>query len=166
VRSADIPLLNAIGAGKFAVGEPQCGTGEALLYSVGGYVVPFFMITSATVSHSLELFARLLAAMPLVDGEAEPRMNVISYSSVEGGNVTIVMPRAKHRPDCYYAEGAAGRLVSPGALDMAGLVVTPRECDFETITADEAAAMLREVAMPQGGVDAVLAKLKKCDEKN
>ena len=160
VRSADIPLLKAIATGEIVMGAPQCGTGGALLYSVGGYVVPFFMITSATVSHSLELFARLLAAMPLVDGEAEPRMNVISYSPADGGYVTIVMPRAKHRPDCYYAEGAAGRLVSPGALDMAGLVVTPRECDFETITADEAAAMLREVAMPQNVVDAVLDELK------
>jgi hypothetical protein len=43
---------------------------------------------------------------------------------------------------------------------MAGLVVTPRECDFETITADEAATMLREVAMPQNVVDAVLDELK------
>lgn len=166
VRSADIPLLNAIATGEFVMGAPQCGTGEALLYSVGGYVVPFFMITSSTVSHSLELLARLLAAMPLVDGEAEPRMNVISYSQAGGNYVTVVIPRAKHRPDCYYADDASKRLVSPGTLDMAGLVVAPRECDFENITADEAAAMLREVAMPQGGVDAVLAKLKKCDEKN
>mgnify|MGYP003290955297 CR=1 FL=1 len=166
VRSADVPLLNAIGAGEFAVGEPLCSIGEALLYSVGGYVVPFFMITSATVSHSQMLFERLLAAMPLVDGEAEPRMNVISYSQAGGSYVTVVIPRAKHRPDCYYADDASKRLVSPGTLDMAGLVVTPRECDFENIKADEAAAMLREVAMPQGGVDAVLAKLKKCDEKN
>ena len=52
-------------------------------------------------------------------------------------------------------------MVSPGALDMAGLVVTPRECDFESITADEAAAMLREVAMPQDVADGVFDMLKK-----
>ena len=53
--------------------------------------------------------------------------------------------------------------MSPGALDMAGLVVTPRECDFETITADEAVAMLREVAMPQSVVDDITEKLKSAE---
>ena len=38
-------------------------------------------------------------------------------------------------------------MVSPGTLDMAGLVVTPLEKDFVGITAEEAVAMLREVAM-------------------
>ena len=124
-----------------------------------GYLVPFFMITAKNVSHSVELFDRLLAALPVVADELEPRMNVISYYAPEGGYVTIVLPRAEHRPACYYAEGASQRLVSPGTLDMAGLMVTPRECDFETITPDEAAALLCEVAISEKTADAIAEKL-------
>ena len=120
-------------------------------------------MTARNVSCMVALFERLLAAMPVVADELEPRMNVISYYAPAKGHVTIVIPRAGHRPACYYAEGEAQRLVSPGALDMAGLVVTPRECDFETITADEAVAMLREVAMPQSVVDDISEKLKRAE---
>ena len=56
----------------------------------------------------------------------------------------IVIPRRHHRPPCYAAEGSAQRLVSPGALDMCGLVVCPRREDFEALTRDELVAILRE----------------------
>ena len=95
--------------------------------------------------------------------ELEPRMNVISYYVPTKGYVTILIPRAKHRPDCYFADDASQRLVSPGALDMAGFVVAPRECDFETITADEAVTMLREVALSPLEADSVFAKLRKTE---
>lgn len=57
----------------------------------------------------------------------------------------VVFPRSKHRPDCY------GRLmVSPGALDMAGLIILPRREDYDSITAAQAYAILREVgAQPE-----------------
>ena len=71
-----------------------------------------------------------------------------------------MLPRAKHRPVCYYADDESQRVVSPGALDMSGLMVAPRKCDFENITADEAVALLREVAMSQDEADAVVERLK------
>ena len=166
VRRADIPLLSAVAAGGLAVGEPICGVEKDCIYNVKGYVVPLFMIISKSVSRSVELFDILLSAMPLVDGEKEPRMNVIAYHSPVEGYVTVVLPRAEHRPACYYASDETRRLVSPGALDMSGLIVTPRECDFESVTADEAESLLREVALPQATVDAIAAELNALYEKN
>lgn len=160
VRCCDVPLLRDVAAGDFSLGEPVCSLGNAHVYNVNGYVVPFFMIAADKVSHSVELFGRLLAAMSVADGELEPRMNVISYSSAADGYVTIVMPRAQHRPACYFANDVSQRLVSPGALDMAGLMVTPRECDFQGITADEAMALLREVAITDNAACAIVEKLK------
>ena len=87
-------------------------------------------------------------------------MNVISYYTLQDGYVTVVIPRSLHRPACYFANGEAQRLVSPGALDMAGLMITPRECDFEGIAADEAAALLREVAISEGDAAVIAEKLK------
>ena len=160
VRCCDVPLLKSVAAGDFSFGEPVCVVGDASLYNVKGYVVPFFVLTSRNVSHTVELFNRLLAAMPVVDGEPEPRMNVISYYSATEGYVTVVIPRAQHRPACYYANDVSRRLVSPGTLDMAGLVVTPRECDFESMTADETAALLCEVAVSNDMLCSIVEKLK------
>ncbi len=166
VRRADIPLLAAVAGGELAVGEPICGTEKDCICNVKGYIVPLFMIISKRVSRSVELLDMLLSALPLVDGEHEPRMNVITFYTPADGYVTIVLPRAEHRPACYYATDDSQRLVSPGALDMSGLMVTPRECDFENITADEAASLLREVALPLSVVDAVVEKLNGLYEKN
>lgn len=160
VRCCDVPLLRSMSAGMFSFGEPLCGVEEANVYNVVGYIVPLFVLTSEKVSHSVELLNRLLAAMPLVEGEPEPRMNVISYYSATEGYVTVVIPRVQHRPACYYANDASRRLVSPGTLDMAGLVVTPRECDFESMTADEATALLREVAVSDDVACSIIEKLK------
>ena len=86
-------------------------------------------------------------------------MNVfVQYDPAEG-YVTYVLPRALHRPACYHVQGNGQRLVSPGALDMAGVMVTPRECDFLSIASDEAAAVLREVALSPEDVDSVLERL-------
>lgn len=45
----------------------------------------------------------------------------------------IIIPRKSHRPSCYFASGEEHCLISPGAIDMAGLVITPRKEDFEKI---------------------------------
>ncbi len=160
VRCADVPLLRRMLSGELFCDAPVCSVEDACICTVVDYVVPLFVIKARKVSCAVEMFARLLAAMPRIDGECEPRMNVLSYCSPVDGYVTVVVPRSEHRPACYYAGDASHRLVSPGALDMAGLVVTPRECDFECIVADEAVAMLREVAISPKAADVVIEKLK------
>ena len=148
VRVCDVPLLNEAWADAVAdTMEPLCMSSEGSVYGVTGYVVPFFMIVTKNVSASVMLMEKLAAALPVACDEAEPMMNLFVYYSQAEGYVTIVLPRAKHRPACYFAEGEELRVVSPGALDMAGLVITPRGDDFNKITADEALAMLQEVAI-------------------
>ena len=44
-------------------------------------------------------------------------MNIISWTTGEE-LITVVLPRKKHRPDCYTAEGDAQYIISPGAVDM------------------------------------------------
>ena len=161
VRCSDVPLLNGLWNGNVVLGEPVCQVETANLYNATGYIVPLFVIMSNKVSHSVTLFERLVAAMPLKEDEVEPRMNVIACYTPVVGYVTIVVPRAEHRPGCYFANDASQRLVSPGALDMAGVVVTPRKCDFEALTADEAVVLLREVALSQDEADSVAEKLVK-----
>lgn len=59
----------------------------------------------------------------------------------------MVFPRSKHRPDCYFAEGSEQMLISPGALDMAGVIVTTRQEDFDKITEEKVASIIKEVGI-------------------
>lgn len=156
VRASDIPLLgeqwNSVIEESM---QPVYLVKGSALYKITDYVVPMFVIVAACVSEAVELMAALLAALPVPDGEEEPRMNVISYYSPLQGYVVAVVPRAKHRPAVYDATGAEQCIVSPGTLDMAGLIITPRECDFENITAGEAVELLREVAIDGDTFDEV-----------
>lgn len=75
--------------------------------------------------------------------------------------LSLFFPRYKHRPDCYSAEGEAQYLVSPGAIDMSGLLIMPRKEDFDRITPSKAAAILREVSLPKSAMDEVIERIKK-----
>lgn len=68
--------------------------------------------------------------------------NLISWIENDE-KITLIIPRGKHRPECY----EQGVLVSPGALDMGGLVITPREDDFNNIDVCTATGILREVGI-------------------
>lgn len=156
VRASDIPLLSEQwGEAVEDSLQPVYISSGSALYRVTDYVVPLFMVVADCVSEAVELMKILMAALPQVEGEGEPRMNVISYYSPSQGYVLAVVPRAKHRPAAYTATGDAQRVVSPGTLDMAGLLITPRECDFMNITPEEAVALLREVAIDEETADEV-----------
>jgi len=60
----------------------------------------------------------------------EPMMNIIcSYNNDFGWSVIIFL-RSKHRPECFYKTDPDRILISPAAIDLGGVVVTPREEDF------------------------------------
>ena len=110
------------------------------------YACPVLVISTADATEAQESFERIYNALPLHEGETEPRMNIVCWKQDEEV-VTLVFPRAKHRPDCYYAQGDEQLLISPGALDMCGLLITPREEDFRKLTPELAADILKEVSL-------------------
>ena len=161
VRTKDVPLLGAKWMKRLSVNsELVCGTDAAALYFSKGYVAPLFVIKAADSVAMEALFARLMAALPVNEGAAEPAVNVMTFHKDGDGWTTIVFPRSKHRPDCYFAEEVARRVISPGALDMAGILIAARREDYENITATEAASILREVSLSEALCASVAAELK------
>ncbi len=82
------------------------------------------------------LFYKLVSAIQDLTGDKEePMLNIVgSYKNNEWK--LAVFPRAKHRPEYFYLEGNDKIMVSPAAVDMSGLIIVPREEDFEKL--DEA----------------------------
>jgi hypothetical protein len=102
---------------------------------VKGYLCPFFCI-EGELSGESSFVQSILKALPAHEDESETRFNLIIWRAGSKTKI-IIIPRDKHRPDCYFAEGDQQRLISPGVVDMAGIIVTVRKEDFERITADD-----------------------------
>ncbi len=138
----------------------RCG-----LFILNSYACPVFVIRSLPEEKDSLLCQRLYHALPIHEGETEPRVNLISWR--EAGDesrsdeiITLIFPRKKHRPDCYTASGEAQMLISPGALDMGGLIITPREEDFRKLTPDWAASILQEVTMTKEELKPIIDEVK------
>ena len=123
------------------------------------FLVPAFVIISKSEDSDEELFHRLYRSMPMRGDESEPMMNIIAWRKGDEF-ISVVIPREKHRPDAYFAEGEVQMMVSPGALDMAGLIITPREEDFSKINLDKATALLRECGISTEKMEAIVSNLK------
>lgn len=105
---------------------------------------------SFSVSSPGELKSRMaeicadLARLPENQGEAEPRFNLFASLSNGDGQSTDserhnvveirLFPRRRHRP-AIYGTGDGQMLISPGALDVAGVIVTVRQADFDRLDA-------------------------------
>ncbi len=118
------------------------------------YAVPAFVLRTRQRENTQKYFKMIYHVMEqtcpvdTADGhqDEEPMMNIVAGKQHDE-YITIIFPRRKHRPDCYSAEGNGRMMISPGALDMAGLIITPRENDFRAITEEQAHSILREVSV-------------------
>ena len=129
------------------------------IYEIKDYICPVLAIVSHTEKHDVELFSRLYEALPMKEDETEPMMNIVAWRSGLAF-ISVVFPREKHRPDCYSADGEGQCLVSPGSLDMAGLMILPRQSDFEGMTAERAKAILREVSLSDEAMNDVVKRIR------
>jgi putative glycosyltransferase len=132
---------------------------EEKISVVRDFIVPAFVIISKSAESDEALFRRLYKAMPQRGDETEPMMNIISWRKGEEF-ISVVIPREKHRPEAYFAEGDAQFVVSPGALDMSGLIITPREEDFRKLTEEKVLSLLQECGVSEEKMNAIIAKLK------
>ncbi len=135
------------------------GDGETGIWQIPDYPAAAFLVRSHDEKSGSRLFRRLYDSLPVQSGDTEPMLNIVAWQQGDA-LLSVVLPRRKHRPDCYTATGEEQCLVSPGAVDMGGMIITPREEDFRKMTAEKATAMLQEVTLPADAVAEVVRKVK------
>ena len=136
---------------------------EEKIAVVRDFIVPAFVIISKNEESDETLFHRLYKSMPMRGDETEPMINIIAWRK-EDEYISVVIPREKHRPEAYFAEGDAQVMVSPGALDMSGLIITPREEDFHKLTEESATTILQECGISTEKMNSIVTKLKTSKE--
>lgn len=137
--------------------------GDAEVLSLKSFVCPAFAVTGYSrecLKQALEVIMQELpkkadAATSTTHPDGGSMFNILGWThsenllpiSPETCYTIVIFPRRKHRPSCYAAEGGEQYLISPGSLDMAGLLIAPRAADFERLTLEQATAILQEVSI-------------------
>jgi hypothetical protein len=78
--------------------------------------------------------------------QEEPMVNLAGFYE-EAKWRLVIFPRRKHRPDAFFKDGDARMVVSPGVIDMGGLLITPVKRDFERLDATLVEGIYREVSL-------------------
>jgi diadenosine tetraphosphate (Ap4A) HIT family hydrolase len=105
-------------------------------------------------------FALLVkATRKIISINIEPPMNIFCSLGNEGWRLTIFF-RRKHRPAAYFAQGEERIFVSPGAIDMAGVVVTPLLVDFNRLNCDNIRSIYQEVSLDADVLIKIIEEMK------
>jgi hypothetical protein len=89
---------------------------------------------------------QVITELSIQTDKTEPLLNIICTYDPKIWTVYL-FPRSKHRPAAYHADGENKLTVSPGAIDMAGVVVVPHKEHYDRIDGERLKAIFSEVSM-------------------
>jgi hypothetical protein len=129
------------------------------IYRAEGINRSVLVITGKDKSLLLSQFSRLIqAAQNIVAVNNEPMINVLcSYEDCVWR--IMIFFRARHRPAAFYREGEERIFVSPGAIDMAGVVITVQESDFSRLDCGSIGHIYEEVSLTEETMNKIIKGL-------
>ena len=117
------------------------------------------VLESGNANELTEQFSRLLKAVQkILLTKDEPLVNIICTYTGDCWRLFIFL-RQKHRPDAYFAEGKNRIFISPGAIDMAGVIITPCLDDYKRLNGNSIRDIYREVSMPEVMIKTIMNQL-------
>ena len=111
----------------------------------------------AELSH---IFRHIFDNLSLIQpGKPEPMLNIVAYHEC-GMWIIHIFPRKVHRPSQFFTEGRRQILLSPAAVDLGGVLITPREEDFNKLSADDIADIFVQVCLEEDDLPGLIKGLK------
>lgn len=135
-------------------------TNELNVFIVHNYLRNSFFIETKNKEHAIQFFKQLYALLEIKEGDNEPMMNILTWYE-NGIWYSYIIPREKHRPTCFYAEGDDNILISPASVDLGGVFITPLEKDFDKITSDDIKGILKEICISNQKMYSIIEKIKR-----
>jgi hypothetical protein len=113
-----------------------------LYLNLEAYPCPLFIMRSSA-GYAASMMADTAAR---AIGGQEGMMNVLAWRK-DDVLYTVFIPRSAHRPACYFAPETEAIHISPGALDMAGVMVATDESSFSRLSIQTVEQIIREVGV-------------------
>ncbi len=153
VPQAAIPLLKLGMRDRLKLREQ----GSVAVWKVKGGLGPALMVESGNDQVLVSFVERILkAAERTLSRPGEPLINLFCLYREQKWQIVIFF-RRQHRPAAYYRTGDAQVLVSPGAVDMGGLLILPRKKDFYGLRVPLIREIISEVSLPEALLDEIAA---------
>lgn len=163
IPGGNMPVEQKIREDKRRLSSRQ--TRGARIYCPTGLGRSAVVIESEDLEAARDVFDAFLRGLGDILPEAgEPMLNACGFCSKEGLSL-VIFPRRKHRPEAFFAQGADRIMVSPAILEMGGILVTPREQDFERLDGALVESIFTEVSLEQEYVEKALEKMKSVRSK-
>lgn len=89
----------------------------------------------------------------------EPMLNALCSYQQEVWRLILFL-RRKHRPDRFYATGDEQILISPGVIDMGGVLITPREREFKNFTPHQVMDLYHEMSESEEYLQETMAEVQ------
>jgi glycosyltransferase involved in cell wall biosynthesis len=104
-------------------------------------------------------FTHLIKAVQkILQTNEEPMVNILCTYEDNTWRLIIFL-RQKHRPDAFFYKGEKRILVSLGAIDMAGVIITPILADFNRLEASPIRSIYREVSLAEDVTNKIIREL-------
>jgi ATP adenylyltransferase/5',5'''-P-1,P-4-tetraphosphate phosphorylase II len=98
------------------------------------------------------LFDRLSDIQP---DRPEPMLNILAMNT-SGEWIIHIIPRKQHRPVQFFGKGSKQILISPAAVDLGGVIITPREEDFDRIRKSDIEDIFRQICFEESELAGLL----------
>ena len=122
--------------------------------AVTNYLRNCFVIESDDKILTENEFHKLYSSIKeIFTSDHEPMVNIIVTYSDKWR--VYIFPRKAHRPKQFFAEGEAKILLSPAAVDFGGLLITPREEDFEKISKEDIINIFKQTTVDEITVEKI-----------
>lgn len=156
---------------KSRYAEPIVEGPALTVFGVQKYVRRFFAFESSDRAVLLAAFNAFYRAVEAIaPNDEEPMMNVIvshAPAAAGGGRYretgqwrVVIFPRGQHRPSVFFLEGDAKVTVSPGAVDLGGVLITPVERDYDRLTREDVVNIFEEVCAPADLFAAIRSRMQ------
>jgi glycosyltransferase involved in cell wall biosynthesis len=144
-ESKELPRVREISSVGYSLGECRDRSGLVLE-------------TEKAKALSEQFLNLLKAAQKILKTNDEPMVNVICHYTGNRWRLVVFL-RRKHRPDSYFAENERRIFISPGAVDMAGVVITPLLDNYNRLDYNAINEIYREVSLPESTMDSIVKEL-------
>jgi hypothetical protein len=107
-----------------------------------------------------KILGETLAVMRrLSGGQEEAMVNVVVSFSGRQWRI-FIFPRRKHRPSAFFREGERRRAITPGAVEMGGVVITTNARDFTVLDQGQLLEIFAEVSVDADYLGSVVHELR------
>jgi ATP adenylyltransferase/5',5'''-P-1,P-4-tetraphosphate phosphorylase II len=118
---------------------------EIEIFVVSDSLRNFFVLKGKNLSRLKFEFHRIYSVLSNNNSTEEPLLNIICNYTDECN--ILIFPRSKHRPSYFFAQGDGQILISPAAVDFGGVLIFPREEDFNKITKELVVDIFHQVTL-------------------